>query len=65
MKDEILTPKELAAELKRSIAYVYAMQKAGFKTVGRRTTLNAALEWLAKNPSFTTTPKSYKKRKNK
>ena len=51
--NELLTSKELAAQLKRSIDYVYAMRKGGFPMPGKRATLAAALVWLADNPSPT------------
>jgi hypothetical protein len=50
---ELLTSKELAAALKRSLDYVYAMRKAGFPMPGKRATLAAALTWLADNPNPT------------
>ena len=65
MKEELLTVKELASELKRSIAYVYAMQKAGFKMIANRTTIEDALLWLKNNPNFKTTPKKYIKKSKK
>jgi hypothetical protein len=48
--DELLSMKDLAALLKRSEAYVWAMRKQGFKVIAGRTTLSAALVWLSKNP---------------
>ena len=51
--NELLTSKELAAALKRSIDYVYAMRKAGFPMPGKRATLTDALAWLSDNPSPT------------
>ena len=50
---DLLTSKELAAALKRSIDYVYAMRKAGFPMPGKRATLADALAWLADNPNPT------------
>jgi len=47
---ELLTPKELAAALKRHVNYVYWMRRRGFRMVAYRTTLTAALEWLKANP---------------
>jgi len=47
---ELLSPKELAARLKRHTSYVYAMKRRGFRMVAGRTTLQAALVWLTKNP---------------
>lgn len=54
---ELLTPKELAAALKRSLDYVYAMRKAGFPMPGKRATLADALVWLSDNPNPTRKPK--------
>lgn len=48
--EELLTPKELAAKLKRARSYVTAMQRGGFRFVAGRTTLAIALEWLVENP---------------
>jgi hypothetical protein len=50
---DLLTSKELAAALKRSLDYVYAMRKRGFPMPGERATLAAALVWLSDNPSPT------------
>lgn len=55
---ELLTSKELAAQLKRSLDYVYAMRKAGFPMPGERATLADALAWLSDNPSPTRRPKN-------
>lgn len=48
----LLSVKELAFEMKRHPSYVYAMRQAGFKMPGNRTTLAAALDWLARNPDW-------------
>lgn len=48
--EELLTVKELAYRLKRSESYVWAMRRAGFRMVGGRTTLTAALLFLTKVP---------------
>ena len=48
--EELLTPKELAAKLKRARSYVAAMQSRGFRFLAGRTTLSIALEWLSDNP---------------
>lgn len=48
----LLTVKELAWELKHHPSYVYAMRQAGFQMPGNRTTLAAAMDWLAKNPDW-------------
>jgi hypothetical protein len=50
---DLLTSKELASALKRSLDYVYAMRKAGFPMPGKRATLAAALVWLTDNPNPT------------
>ena len=50
MSRELLSRKELAAALKRSRQYVWAMEKAGFKVIGGMSTLEEAGEWLARNP---------------
>ena len=50
MIEELLSSKELAVRLKRSYGYVKAMKRHGFKMVAGRTTITAAITWLAKNP---------------
>lgn len=50
MTSELLTCKELAGKLKRSTRYVYAMRAQGFRMIAGRTTLQAALVWLSRNP---------------
>jgi len=51
MIDEpLLSPKELASKLGRSYSYVEAMRRGGFKMIAHRTTLTAAIAWLARNP---------------
>lgn len=47
--EELITRKELAERLKRNESYTYAMQRRGFRFVAGRTTMTAALNWLAKN----------------
>jgi len=49
MTEELITCKELASLLKRSPSYVYAMRRRGFRMIAYRTTLGAALQWLAAN----------------
>jgi hypothetical protein len=49
---ELLDKGQLAERLGRSRGYVSAMCKAGFKAPCGRTTLRAALEWMAANPDF-------------
>ncbi len=48
---ELLTIKELACILKRSVHYIYAMRKRGYSMPGDRGTLLSALEWLEANPN--------------
>lgn len=48
--EELLSAKELAAKLKRSTGYVKAMKRIGFRMIAGRTTLTAAIAFLAKNP---------------
>ncbi len=50
---DLLTSKELAAALKRSDDYVYAMRKRGFPMPGERARLADALAWLSDNPNPT------------
>lgn len=50
MTDPLLTPKELAGQLKRHVSYVYAARRRGMPMPAYRTTLGAALAWLSKNP---------------
>ena len=49
-REPLLTPKELAYELRRDISYVRAMVRLGFPMPGDRCTLTEAREWLALNP---------------
>jgi hypothetical protein len=46
---ELLSAKELAGKLKRNVGYVRAMTRGGFRMVAGRTTLEAAMVWLAEN----------------
>lgn len=48
--EELLTVKELAQLLKRHESYVWAMRRAGFRMVAGRTTMTAAIKFLAANP---------------
>lgn len=50
IEEPLLTCKELAMRLRRSVTYVYAMRKAGFLMPADRATLSRALGWLARNP---------------
>lgn len=49
--EELLTSKELAYALKRSVTYVYAMRAQGFIMPGGRATLREAQSFLARNPA--------------
>jgi hypothetical protein len=49
---ELLSKSQLAERLGRSNGYVSAMCKAGFQVPCGRTTLRAALDWMAENPDF-------------
>jgi hypothetical protein len=48
---EFLTPKELAARLRKHVSYVYAMKRLGFRMVAHVATLRSAIAWLKKNPT--------------
>lgn len=47
---ELLTPKELAARLRKHVSYIYAMKRRGFPMPGKVATIVAALLWLEKHP---------------
>jgi len=49
---ELLSKSQLAERLGRSNSYVSAMVRAGFQVPCGRTTLRAALDWMAANPEF-------------
>lgn len=49
---ELLSKSQLATALGRSNSYVSAMCRAGFQVPCGRTTLRAALDWMAANPDF-------------
>jgi len=49
---ELLSKSQLAARLNRSNSYVSAMVRSGFPVPCGRTTLKAAMEWMAANPDF-------------
>jgi hypothetical protein len=49
---DLLNKSQLAERLGRSKGYVSAMVKAGFTTPCGRTTLKAAMQWMAENPDF-------------
>lgn len=59
---QLLYPDELAAALRRSRGYVFAMKSAGFTMPGGTATLADARTWLAAHPEFRTTA-YYKKTK--
>jgi len=46
----LLTAKELAFELRRSVRYVREMKRRGFLMPGGRSTVSSALVWLIRNP---------------
>jgi hypothetical protein len=46
----LLTAKELASALRRSVKYVYAMKSHGFQMPGGLATLAEARSWLVRNP---------------
>lgn len=50
--EELLYPEELAAALRRSRTYVFAMKRAGFPMPGGSATLTEAREWLLEHPGF-------------
>ena len=50
--EELLTTKELAAEMKRSEWYIRAMRKAGFPMPGGTATIEEARLWLVRRPDF-------------
>jgi len=47
---ELLNKSQLAERLGRSNGYVSAMCRAGFQVPCGRTTLKAAMDWMAANP---------------
>ena len=53
--NELLYPKELAAALRRSRTYVFAMKRAGFPMPGGTATLQEARDWLRTHPGFKVT----------
>lgn len=48
--NQLLTTKELAAQLGKSRTYVAAMKRNGFSMPGGTATLAEARAWLARNP---------------
>jgi hypothetical protein len=48
--DPLLSTCELAATLARSLGYVKAMKRNGFRMPGGRARLSDALRWLEANP---------------
>jgi hypothetical protein len=49
-REVLLSVKEIASRLNRSLNYVYAMKKRGFLMPGGRATLSEATAWLTRNP---------------
>ena len=47
----LLTAKELADALRRSVKYIYAMKAQGFQMPGGLATLAEARSWLVRNPA--------------
>jgi hypothetical protein len=47
IEEPLLSVKQLAAKLGRNPSYVRGMLRGGFRMVGGRTTLTAAIRWLA------------------
>lgn len=52
MSSPLLNKSQLAEMLGRSRSYISAMCRAGFQTPCGRTTLKAAIKWMAANPDF-------------
>jgi hypothetical protein len=51
--EQLLTSKELAAELRKSIRFVRYMRAQGFAMPGNIATLREARQWLLTNPAPT------------
>ncbi len=52
-KANLYNATNLAKEVSRSPAFVFAMKKCGYEfTHGRLTTRRSAMDWLAANPDF-------------
>ena len=51
-KSQLINKGQLAEYLGRSKSYISAMCKAGFQTPCGRTSVKAAMEWMAANPDF-------------
>ena len=49
--NELLSTKQIAAELNRNPSFVYRMRARGFRMIGDRGTLRSALEWIKLNGS--------------
>ena len=58
---KLLYADELADELERSRAFVYAMKKAGFQMPDGLATLTEARQWLSENPEFSRIPLGFSK----
>lgn len=50
MTEKLLSPKELADALGKSIKTVYQMRRVGFRMSGFRATLSEARQWLDIHP---------------
>lgn len=49
--EQLISVKELAMALGRSESYVWAMRRRGFRFIGGRSTLSAALVFLQRVPN--------------
>lgn len=58
--EPLLTAKELAGALRKTVRYVYFMTANGFAMPGRVATLTEARRWLARNPAPCARPKKRK-----
>jgi hypothetical protein len=50
MQNQVISCKELAGALNRSMPYIQAMKNRGFPMQSGRTTLAKAMKWLEKHP---------------
>jgi hypothetical protein len=48
---EFYSAKQLASILKRSVGWIYAAKRRGFRMPGNRATLEALVLWLDQNPN--------------
>jgi hypothetical protein len=51
-KSQLINKGQLAEQLGRSKSYISAMCRAGFQTPCGRTSVKAAMQWMAENPDF-------------